>query len=168
MRATWIALLLAAVGVLLAAYWLGSLRFWANLHGPEQRSLVRHMVREHALDRSERREVEMAVARGVAVGSPRLRAAVVDWACRARGRDMDLRSRYPRWRVAIVVLYVLAAACLATAVVLLFLDGRTTWSLTLIVTLDAAIVTLWACRPFLRRRNWQRAIDRNGAGDAHE
>jgi hypothetical protein len=171
-RAAWLGLLLAALVALLAAVWLGSLYYWANLHGPEQRTLYRHMVRTHALDRSERREVEELMARGVAVESPRLRVAVVDWASRARGRDIEVRRNHPRWRVGIVVLYGVAAVCLVTAVVPLFLDGRTAWSLKLAFTLDAAMVASWAARPFLRRRNWQRAIDRNaavpGAVDAHE
>lgn len=62
MRAAWFGLLPAALVVLLAAIWLGSLFFWANQHGPEQRSLYRQMVRTHALDASDRREAEKALA----------------------------------------------------------------------------------------------------------
>jgi hypothetical protein len=103
------------------------------------------------------------MAGGVALDSPRLRTAVVDWAGRARARDIELRRNHPRWCVTIVVLYGSAAVCLAAAVVPLFLDGRTAWPLRLPFTFDAALVTTWAARPFLRRRNWQRAIERNSA-----
>jgi hypothetical protein len=160
-RVTWIALLLAAFVVLLAAVWLGSLFYWANRHGPEQRALDRHMISTHALDRSERRDVQGAMSGGAPLDDPRLRAAVVDWSRRALERDLELRRNHPRGRVAVVVLYAVAALCLVAAVVPLVLDGRTAWNLRLSFAFDVAMVSTWAARPFLRRRNWQRAIDRN-------
>jgi hypothetical protein len=165
MRTAWLVLVLAAFVVLLAAIWLGSIRYWANLNGPDQRALYRRMVSEHALDRSERREVQEAMAGGAGLDDPRLRAAVVDWSQRALARDVELRTKYPRWSHAVVVLYVLAAGCLAAAVVLLFLDGRTHWPLKLVLPYDIAMLGLLAARPFLRRRRWQRAIDRNSPAD---
>lgn len=164
MRAAWLLLLLAALAVL-AAIWLGSLFFWANLHGPEQRTLHRHMVRTHALDPAERREVQRAMSGGPALDSARLRAAVVDWSRRALERDVELRRNHPRGRAVVVVLYGVAALCLTAAVVTLLLDGRTAWTLRLSVVLDAMIVGQFATLPFLRRRNWQRAVDRNSAAD---
>ena len=164
MSAIWLGMMLAALVLLLAAIWLGTLFFWANQHGPEQRALYHSMVRTHGLDHPDRREVEAAMARGVAVEGPRLRVAAVDWASRALARDRGLRAAHPRGCAAVVGCYVLAAACLTAAVVLLVLDGHTRRSPAVIVTLDTASMVLLAGRPFLRRRNWQRAIDRNSAG----
>lgn len=161
MRAAWIGLLLAALVVLLAAVWLGSLFYWANQHGPEERTLRRHMVRTHELDSSGRGKVQQAMDRGTALDSPSLRAAVLDWAPRALARDVELRAKHSRWSVVVIVLYGVAGACAVAAVVLLLLDRGISWSNRLTFSFETAWVAVFAARPFLRRRNWRRAIERN-------
>jgi hypothetical protein len=69
-----------AVGLPLAAWWLGGRRFWGRLRPGQVKDPVGHLMREHGLAGAEAAQVMTAVGKGERLDDPRMRRAAVDLA----------------------------------------------------------------------------------------
>jgi hypothetical protein len=156
-----VAVVVIAVGLPLAAFWVGGRRFWGRLRGrsyagERQGVLYRDMVRKHHLRPAEIAQVEGAVTWGRRLEDPRLRLAVVDWAQALRA-DADIRrAAHPRRRRLLLVLLVVWVGAVVTAIALGI--GSRDWG-GLARTLVYALV--FGLPGYLAQRGPRRALELN-------
>jgi hypothetical protein len=156
-----VAVVVIAVGLPLAAFWVGSRRFWSRLRPralatDRQGALYREVVLRHRLRPSEIAQVEGAVTWGRRLEDPRLRLAVVDWAQALRADADRRRAAHPRRRRLLVVLLVVWVGAVVTAIALGI--GTRDWGV-LARTLFYALV--FGLPGYLAQRGPRRALELN-------
>jgi hypothetical protein len=156
--AAWIAILVIAVGLPLAAWWLGSRPFWAKVRGADGEDLYRYIVTGYGLSADETRQVQAAMTGGRALADPRLRAAVANWAGQSLALLERQRNRHPTAHRLAGWLLLIGGLLVGAGLVVNVLSGDgSPWLLTLL----ALNLGLQAGLPFVMRRNLVRAVELN-------
>ena len=151
-----ITVLLLVVGLPVAAWWLGSRRFWDRQRGrSSENDPWGDWIRRHGLSTAAAVRVSRAVSRGEELTGSRLREAAVDWAHVLQQPVRPRTARRRRLLIGLLGTYALAVGSFVAYRLLTGHPGDVNW-----VGLVAwTAFGVWGVR---RRRNIRRSLLLNG------